>query len=51
MRKLLFMIYDGWCKDSAPWSHVLLAMLAAFIVFCLMLVMVLGIAFIILGML
>lgn len=49
MWKLLFMIHDGWCKDSAPWSHVLLAMVAAFIVFCLLLVVILGTAFIILG--
>lgn len=33
MKKILFVCYNGWCNDDAPWSHVFASLVAAFCVF------------------
>lgn len=33
MKKILFVCFNGWCNDDAPWSHVFASLVAAFCVF------------------
>lgn len=33
MKKFIFVCYNGWCNDDAPWSHVFTSLATAFCVF------------------
>lgn len=33
IKKVLFVCYDGWCNDDAPWLHVCMSLCAAAITF------------------